>query len=76
MDENGLKYTSRTTLHFDIGLGWNISKKKFHDEKNNFFGPAYMLTGRNWRTSQATPGKGPKGPKTVAMGILHDYMSF
>ena len=29
MDENGLKYTSRTNLHFDIGLGWLVHEKIF-----------------------------------------------
>ena len=29
MDENGLKYMSRTNLHFDIGLGWLVHEKIF-----------------------------------------------
>ena len=36
MDENGLKYTSRTTLHFDIGLGWLVNEKFFTTAKLRF----------------------------------------
>ena len=39
MDENGLKYTSRTTLHFDIGLGSKIHEKFFRTEKLKFLVP-------------------------------------
>ena len=36
MDENGLKYTSRTNLHFDIGLGWLVHEKFFTAAKLRF----------------------------------------
>ena len=45
MDENGLKYTSRTTLHFDIGLGWLVHEKIFTAAKLRFFIPLGRLLG-------------------------------
>ena len=54
MDENGLKYTSRTNLHFDIGLGWLVHEKIFTAAKLRFLaGQASLLdeasTGtQNW----------------------------
>ena len=54
MDENGLKYTSRTNLHFDIGLGWLVHEKFFTAAKLRFLaGQASLLdeasTGtQNW----------------------------
>ena len=36
MDENGLKYMSRTNLHFDIGLGWLVHEKFFTAAKLRF----------------------------------------
>ena len=54
MDENGLKYMSRTNLHFDIGLGWLVHEKFFTAAKLRFLaGQASLLdeasTGtQNW----------------------------
>ena len=54
MDENGLKYVSRTNLHFDIGLGWLVHEKIFIAAKLRFLaGQASLLdeasTGtQNW----------------------------
>ena len=45
MDENGLKYTSRTTLHFDIGLGSHIHEKFFMAAKLKFLAPLSRLLG-------------------------------
>ena len=45
MDENGLKYTSRTTLHFDIGLGSHIHEKFFTTAKLKFLVPLSRLLG-------------------------------
>ena len=33
MDENGLKNMSRSSLHFDIGLGWLVHEK-FSPQQN------------------------------------------
>ena len=68
MDENGLKYTSRTTLHFDIGLGWLVHEKIFTAAKLRF-----LI--RTRATDKMLPQKAPNGPKMLPMGILHDYMS-
>ena len=44
MDENGLKYMSRTNLHFDIGLGWLVHENFFTAAKLRFLaGPASLL---------------------------------
>ena len=54
MDENGLKYMSRTNLHFDIGLGWLVHENFFTAAKLRFLaGEASLLdeasTGtQNW----------------------------
>ena len=54
MDENGLKYMSRTNLHFDIGPGWLVHEKFFTAAKLRFLaGQASLLdeasTGtQNW----------------------------
>ena len=54
MDENGLKYMSRTNLHFDIGLGWLVHEIFFTAAKLRFLaGQASLLdeasTGtQNW----------------------------
>ena len=45
MDENGLKYTSRTTLHFDIVLGSHIHEKIFTTKKLKFLVPLSRLLG-------------------------------
>ena len=45
MDENGLKYMSRTTLHFDIGLGWLVHEKFFTTAKLRFLVPLGRLLG-------------------------------
>ena len=45
IDENGLKYTSRTTLHFDIGLGSHIHEKIFTTAKLKFLAPLSRLLG-------------------------------
>ena len=37
--ENRLKYVSRTTLHFDIGLGWSVHEKFFTMKKLRFVVP-------------------------------------
>ena len=39
IDENALKYMSRTNLHFDIGLGWYIPEKIFTTAKLKFLVP-------------------------------------
>ena len=39
IDENALKYMSRTNLHFDIGLGWYIPEKFFTTAKLKFLVP-------------------------------------
>ena len=43
--ENGLKYVSRTTLHFDIGLGWLVNEKFFTMAKLKFPVPLGLLLG-------------------------------
>ena len=75
LDENCLNYRSRTTLHFDIGLGSHIFEKKFHDSKIEIFGPSLSPTGIKGVTDQMSPWKAPNDPKTLLMGILHDYKS-
>ena len=45
MDENGLKYMSRTNLHFDIGLGWLVHEKFFTAAKLRFLIPPGLLLG-------------------------------
>ena len=45
MDENGLKYTSRTNLHFDIGLGWLVHENFFTAAKLRFLIPLGLLLG-------------------------------
>ena len=44
MDENGLKYMSRTNLHFDIGLGWLVHEK-IHRGKIEIFGWSSLTAG-------------------------------
>ena len=39
MDENALKYMSRTNLHFDIGLGKYVPEKIFTTAKLKFLVP-------------------------------------
>ena len=39
IDENALKYMSRTNLHFDIGLGWYIPENFFTTAKLKFLVP-------------------------------------
>ena len=39
LDENGLKYMSRTNLHFDIGLGWLVHENFFTAAKLRFLIP-------------------------------------
>ena len=43
----GLKYTSRTNLHFDIDLGEEVHQKNFTTNKIIFLDLAHPPTGRN-----------------------------
>ena len=45
IDENALKYMSRTNLHFDIGLGWLVHEKIFTAAKLRFLIPLARLLG-------------------------------
>ena len=54
MDENGLKYMSRTNLHFDIGLGWLVHEKN-HRGKIEIFDPSWSPTGIKGATDQILP---------------------
>ena len=54
MDENGLKYMSRTNLHFDIGLGWLVHEK-IHRGKIEIFDPSGSPTGIKGATDQMLP---------------------
>ena len=54
MDENGLKYMSRTNLHFDIGLGWLVHEKISPRQKLRFLIPLGP-TGIKGATDQMLP---------------------
>ena len=45
MDENGLKYMSRTNFPFDIGLGWLVHENFFTAAKLRFLIPLGLLLG-------------------------------
>ena len=55
MDENALKYMSRTNLHFDIGLGKYVPEKFFTKEKLKFLVPSY------WKKLTREPDNGLEG---------------
>ena len=55
--------------------GQDHSLKIFQGAKIKIFGPAHMPTGLKRAMDQILVWKAPIDPKTLTMGILHDYKS-
>ena len=57
IDENALKYMSRTNLHFDIGLGWYIPEKFSRQQNWNFWSRSHP----HWKKLTWEPDDGLEG---------------
>ena len=55
--------------------GQTLSLKNFQGGKIEIFGPSQSPTGIKGATDQMLPWKALNDPKTLHMGILHDYKS-